>query len=128
MISSLRFGAVHQVWTPQDQTTKPQLVRDIESKAQVSVTGGPVDVMDWAPPPSEGGTPVHEWQVFTDEDALVVARDAGIDVSMTKSATENQAAIDTYMQNGPFYPNGGIGYIMTQFLARAPKVDFHKTY
>lgn len=97
MLSPVKFGAIQQVFGPYKQTTKPQNVIDVENQAQIHMTTGPVDGVDWAPPPAEGGACVSVWTVHTDEDALVLAKNAGIGVSVAKTPAENQALIDAFV-------------------------------
>jgi hypothetical protein len=81
------------------------------------VTVGPFDEFKSFPPPAEGGAHVNQWLTLTDETALVAAKEVGVDVSLAKSASENQAAIDAYLQQNPGNnKNGGIGFVVRKLL------------
>lgn len=99
---SLQFGQVYRVITPTTQTDKPKEIQAVEkSGSNVHMSVGPFDEIQWMPPPYEGGTHVKEWITLTDEEAIFAARQLGLGVSMRKTVAENQAAINTYLQQNP---------------------------
>lgn len=79
---------------------------------------GPFNETKWAPPPSEGGSPVKDWVTLTNEHALLAGKELGLDVSMNKPPADNQKAIDTFMasKDPVTSKTHGIGYIVGELI------------
>jgi hypothetical protein len=106
MLSNPQFGGSFRIFNgPSSNTPKPTGVSLLEQQSSLHLTAGPFKAF-----------PSDSWSVLTDEDALAVAKNAGADVSITKTSTENQAAIDTFIQTQNLQnPNGGIGYYIKRY-------------
>ncbi|MBY0402297.1 MAG: hypothetical protein K2X66_00220 [Cyanobacteria bacterium] len=114
-VSPLRFGAVYQV---NSQTAeKPAKTIELENQANLFLSSGPFEAIEWFPPPAEGGRNVKQWWTFTDEDALAVAKNAGANVSITQSIPENQAAINAFqLANPSTLTTTGLGFTMSNYI------------